>query len=211
MKKILLAAAATSVLASSSAFAEMNGEFYGQLSGGFNKLEKTKGLKSENSGHVSVGVGYYVNEMFRADLEFDHLFEPDFKGSLTKSGVKYNAKADVDLNALMLNAYADLFDAGMAKFYAGAGVGAARNKVKLNLTPVGSTTSSNANAKEKTEFAYALHVGASAEFAPGVNGFLQYSWKDYGQSKDLVNASKVNFGKAKFRGHHGSVGVRVDF
>lgn len=218
MKKILLTAAATTVLASSSAFAYMDGDYYGTLYGGMNKLNQVKDegdkLKSENTGHIGVGVGYYVNEMFRTDLTFDHLFDPKFKGSGTdEDGYKFNSKLSGEVNALMLNAYADLFDAGVAKFYVGAGAGAARLNAKLSVSYPDLNINESVKLKEQTSFAYALHLGASTEFAPGVNGFLQYSYKDYGKtSKKTKGADVENLSSAlKFRGHHGSVGVRVDF
>lgn len=219
MKKILLAAAASTVIASSSAMAAAQGDFYGALYGGVNMLNKINNssggkFKSKNVGHLGLGVGYYINDMFRADLTFDHLFDPEFKlNNGTVGNLKFNSKVSADVNALMLNGYADVFDAGMVKFYVGAGVGASRNKAKLNTTfPSDASKNTNAKAKEKTDFAYAAHFGASSEFAPGVNGFLQYSWKDYGKSKDMVvSNSTTKAGKVKFRGHHASLGVRVDF
>lgn len=217
MKKLLLTAAASTVLASSAAMA-MENEFYGTVYGGFNKLNKSKSLKSETAGNLGFGVGYYVDEMFRVDLTFDHLLDPEFKSTrrdAANNNVRVNRKADGEVNALMLNAYADLFDAGMVKFYAGLGAGVSRNELKLKETYPGVAGSSakNYKAKKKNGLAYALHLGASTEFAPGVNGFVQYSWKDYGDTKTLVNTADKNdkFGKAKFRGHHGSLGVRVDF
>lgn len=210
MKKILLAAAATSVLASSSAFAEMNGEFYGTLYGGANKLNKVGNFKSETVGHIGVGVGYYINEMLRADLTFDHLFEPEFKGTQTVAGNKFDTKISADINALMLNTYADLFDAGMAKFYVGGGVGVARTSLKVKVTNTATKESVSGKLKNENSFAYSLHLGASAEFAPGVNGFLQYSWKDYDAGADASKVGGVRY-KRELRGHHGSVGVRVDF
>lgn len=211
MKKLLLTAAASTVLASSAAMA-MENEFYGTLYGGFNKLNKSQSLKSETTGQIGFGVGYYIDEMFRVDLTFDHLFDPEFKRTNKSEGVRLKGEGEV--NALMLNAYADLFDAGMVKFYAGLGAGIARNEVKLKETDLDDPNDvTNFKAKKKNSFAYALHLGASTEFAPGVNGFVQYSWKDYGDTKTLVNTKDKNdkAGKGKFRGHHGSIGIRVDF
>ena len=63
------------------------------------------------------------------------------------------------------------------------------------------------STKKKNNFAYAVHLGAATEFAPGVNGELTYSYRDMGKFKKAKD-SNVSFSALK--GHHVAAGVRFD-
>ena len=92
MKKVLLTAAAVSVLATSSAYA-MEDMFYVKANVGWSKLADYKGsvkFKSKNNAHFGVGAGYHVMDNARVDLTFDHFVNPTFKASTGK------VKADVN-------------------------------------------------------------------------------------------------------------------
>jgi len=200
MKKILLTAAAVATLATSTAYAAED-IFYVKGQVGWDKLNKVSGAKSKSDVFAGVGVGYYVMDNLRADLTFDHYFNPEHK--ITRKNVTTKAKSNA--NTLMVNGFVDLFDVSVAKVFAGAGVGISMVSGKVN-TPAHTDTNGNAQAansykhKKKNNFAYALHLGASTEFAPGVNGELTYSFRDVGKAK----------GGAKLKGHHVAVGVRFD-
>ena len=82
MKKVLLTAAAVSVLATSSAYA-MENQFYLKANVGWSKLNDYKGggvkLKSKHDVHFGIGAGYHLMENARVDLTFDHFVNPTFK------------------------------------------------------------------------------------------------------------------------------------
>jgi opacity protein-like surface antigen len=210
MKKILLATAAMAVLSTSSAMAA-TGDFYGKANVGWSKLDNVKTsakvkFKSQNAAFVALGAGYYVMDNVRADVTLDHFFNVEHKFS-NRFGT---GKLKTNINTLMLNGYVDLFDAGVAKFFAGAGVGSSfvSSKYSHNITDY------NAKAKNKAYMTYALHLGASAELTEGVRAELTYSYRD------LNVGSKVKFKdidgdsfeeKIKLKGHHVAAGVRFDF
>jgi opacity protein-like surface antigen len=200
MKKIMLTAAAVATLASSTALAGMEDMFYVKANGGWEKLNKIQGIKSENSYFLGLGVGYYVMDNVRADLVFDHFFDPKHKGTDDGTNVKIKGKIDT----LTLNGYVDLFDVSVAKVFIGAGIGMAQVDTKLTTTTAAGTKTYK--GKKKNNVTWALHTGASTEFAPGVNGELFYSYRDFGKtkkSKDLPTSYS-------YKGHHVGVGVRFD-
>ena len=196
MKKILLAAATVATLASSCAYAAED-TFYLKGQVGWDKLNKIKGLKSKNNVFLGLGVGYYVMDNVRADLTWDHYFDPKHKGTIDGEKVKLKSKADT----LMVNGFVDLFDVSVAKVFAGAGVGMSMISGKI------SDEDDSYKIKKKNNFAYAVHLGAATEFAPGVNGELTYSYRDMGKFKKAKD-SNVSFSALK--GHHVAAGVRFD-
>ena len=201
MKKILLTTAAVLTLATSSAYAAED-MFYvkGQVS--WDKLDKIKGMKSNNNVFLGLGVGYYVMDNVRADLTFDHYVNSNHKGTATFNGTKLSGgKLKSQADTLMVNGFVDLFDVSVAKVFAGAGVGLSMISTKASATNLDSV-----KYKKKNNFAYALHLGASTEFAPGVNGELTYSYRDMGKFKTPKNYPSLG----SLKGHHVAAGVRFD-
>ena len=210
MKKIVLAAAAIAALSSEAALANMEDVFYVKINGGWDKLAKISGIKSKNDYFLGLGVGYYVMDNVRTDLVFEHLFKPQHKKTETDSdGDTFINNIEGKVNSLFLNGYVDLFDVSVAKFYVGAGLGmaqvSAKNKGAFVIGGVSDTET--VNFKKKNNLAFALHLGASTEFAPGVNGELFYSYKDYGKT---TPKNKDASGKLKYKGHFVGIGVRFD-
>ena len=197
MKKILLAAATVATLASSCAYAAED-TFYVKGQVGWDKLNKVKGLKSKNNVFLGLGVGYYVMDNVRADLTWDHYFDPKHKGTTAGiPNVKLKSKADT----LMVNGFVDLFDVSVAKVFAGAGVGMSMISGKI------SDEDDSYKIKKKNNFAYAVHLGAATEFAPGVNGELTYSFRDMGKFKKNKDST---ISAPSLKGHHVAAGVRFD-
>jgi opacity protein-like surface antigen len=196
MKKIILAATAVAVLSSTTALASAD-MFYVKANVGWDKMTKIKGFKTNNDVFLGLGVGYYVMDNVRTDLTYDHYFNPTFKKTIAGTNVKVKARAD----SLLINGFVDLFDVSVAKIFAGVGVGMSMISAKLSTSAGG-----GGKFKKKNNFAYALYLGASTEFAPGVNGELTYSYRDMGKFKTPANSDK--FGN--LRGHHLAVGVRFD-
>jgi opacity protein-like surface antigen len=206
MKKILLATAAAAVLSTSSAMAA-TGDFYGKANVGWSKLDDLKilkiKLKANNTTFIALGAGYYVMDNVRAELTLDHFFNVEHKSN----DKDFSGKIKWNINSLMLNGYVDLFDAGVAKFFAGAGVGA--SIIGAKVTTLNKTTNKEATSKVKNTnyFTYALHLGASAELAEGVHGELTYSYRDL----STTGKNKTLDDKITLKGHHVAAGVRFDF
>ena len=232
MKKIILTAAATLTLASSTALAGMEDVFYAKINVGAQKLDdlKVEGnkAKSEVAAFAGLGVGYYVMENFRMELAFDHYFNPahKVKSSETNAAGKITGTEDITvstrIDTLMLNGYADVADIGVTKVFVGAGVGAAQLRPGVKVSTKASAGNTNTETgdlnsdaattakaapkiknKNKHSLAYALHVGVATEFAPGVNGEIFYSYRGFGKGS-------ANGLKAVYKGHHAGLGVRFD-
>lgn len=205
MKKILLTTAAAAVLATSSAYAA-EGDFYGRANVGFSKFSQVKQdgdkYKSENTGFFGVAGGYYLMNNVRAELAVDHFFNPTHKRSENNVKVKFKGQ----VTTLLVNAYVDLFDVSVAKVFAGAGVGMARNQVKETV----SGSSSSIKSKTANVFSYALHLGASTEFAPGIHGELVYSYRDMGKTKKTKKVNVGTLNSIAYKAHNVAAGVRFD-
>ena len=207
MKKILLAAATVATLASSCAYAAED-TFYVKGQVGWDKLNKVKGLKSKNNVFLGLGVGYYVMDNVRADLTWDHYFDPKHKGTASVNGVNVsNTKLKSKADTLMINGFVDLFDVSVAKVFAGAGIGMSMIKGKVTAPAQGTVPAISESTKKKNNFAYAVHLGAATEFAPGVNGELTYSYRDMGKFKKKKDS---NLSFSALKGHHVAAGVRFD-
>jgi len=212
MKKILLTTAAAAVLATSSAYAA-EGDFYGRANVGFSKFSevKTGGLKfkSQNTGFLGVAGGYYLMNNVRAELAIDRFFSPEHKHS--KDKLKINSKAQI--TTLLVNTYVDLFDVSVAKIFAGAGVGIANTQVTSSMENETATTKQSIKLKKTANvFSYALHLGSSTEFAPGIYGELVYSYRDMGKPSKYKNKiTGFTTPSIAHTSHNVAAGVRFDF
>ena len=137
-------------------------------------------------------------------------------GTTTTVSVKHKPT----IVSALLNGYVDFIDLSMFKVFAGAGVGAALVKEKVNISTktvannnVISSTNFSGTTKNKTNFAYQLSLGTSFEVAQGVKAELVYSWTDYGKSKTNtknVAGNKVKFGGTRYKGNNLMAGLRFD-
>jgi opacity protein-like surface antigen len=231
MKKMILAAAASAAILTSTAFA-MEDQFYVKVEGGATMLNKVKDkltdlkMKSNTAGIFGAGVGYYVMENVRTDLTLNFITNSDLKksGKAGPYGYTYEDIGQVKhkgkVGSLLLSSYVDLYDAGAFKFYAGAGVGIAQlsEKTQYNFTtPAGldfpPSYFDTVKIKKVYNFAYQVGVGASAAVADGVKVDLGYSWRDYGTTKSQVAQSgglNYIYGKTAYRSHNIIAGVRFD-
>lgn len=219
MKKMLLAAAASAVVLTSSAFAMIDNPCYLKVEGGAAIFQKVKAnaagsaslsgvkLKSNTSGIFGAGVGFYMMDNLRSELTFDYLPNPRFKKSVNLSPVStplgsitggtVNIKHKGRVGSLLLSGYVDFYEAGGFKLYVGAGVGAAqvRETIQAAITPASGSTilafATSAKIKRTYNFAYQLAAGASAAVADGVNVELGYSWRDYGKTKTATVTSPL--------------------
>jgi len=215
MKKLLLTTAAATILAASTTFAA-EGQFYVKGNVGVAKMSDTKikvkslqiatttfKSKSKNIFSFGIGAGSYITNDIRMDAAFDRISNVVYKSNKTISGTTlYPVK--VDINALTVNGYYDLFDISNIKLFAGAGLGISSFSAKTKFT----TTRYIHTAKFTTNsFTYALHLGASTQIVDNLHAELAYSWKDYGTVK---NKGKLQEFKMPLKGHHVTLGLRYD-
>ena len=219
MKKILLTAAAVSVLATSSAYA-MENSFYIKANAGWSKLNEIKDsevlgkfkFKSNNDVHVGVGAGYHVMDNARVELMLDHYINPTHKASSTKNGITKSFKLKSDANTLLLNGFVDVFEVDGMKFFVGAGIGASHLKGKYTKNVTGAPIAipeSSSKFKAGYKFAFAGYAGASYKFTPELTGELSYSYRNLGKlgkDKDFKDSDNP----FELRGHHVTAGVRFD-
>jgi opacity protein-like surface antigen len=217
MKKLLLTAAAVSILSTSSAYAAS--DFYVKANAGWFKLNdaKIKGafnipaanLNAKSSVHVGVGAGYHLQEDARAEIMLDHYINPKFNDSIinTRNGGKATSQVKTNINTLMLNGYYDIFTIDALKVFIGAGFGLSHTKstvtqkatIRSNNSAAiisGSKKSNNINAT------LAGYIGAGYEITKGLVADLSYSYKHLGALGD-DNTGAI-------RGHHVTAGIRFD-
>lgn len=201
MKKIILTTAALAAI-STSAFADMDmgaDSFYlrGDVIG--SKFTKVNSHKSKTGFGLDLAAGYRAMDNVRVELVYNHAFNPEFKAKgADKSKYKFNA------DAVLVRAFVDVADLGMAKPYVGAAVGWAQLGVKNTNT----TTNVSEKAKNKNNLAWSLHAGAGFGVADGVTLDVGYSYRDYGKTKAVGKAAAAP--KYALRSHNVSAGVRFD-
>ncbi|QWB87345.1 Putative adhesin [Rickettsia parkeri] len=244
MKKLLLiAAASTTLLTSGLSFADcdmnssvdsstnssmsssVENQWYLKLNAGgviFNKTKpkgadfKLNNIKSNTGFTGEIGAGYYIMDNLRTDLTIGTVASSHLKKSKTyPDGNSFSVKNKPTIVSVLLNGYVDFVDLSMFKVFAGAGVGAAFVKEKINSKDIkgGVTDTFNGTTKNKTNFAYQLTLGTSFEVAQGVKAELVYSWRDYGKTKNTtktINGDKVKFGGTHYKGHNLMAGLRFD-
>ncbi|HJD54019.1 MAG TPA: porin family protein [Rickettsia endosymbiont of Proechinophthirus fluctus] len=244
MKKLLLiAAASTALLTSGLSFADcdmnssvdsstnssmsssVENQWYLKLNAGgviFNKTKpkgadfKLNNIKSNTGFTGEIGAGYYIMDNLRTDLTIGTVASSHLKKSKTyPDGNSFSVKNKPTIVSVLLNGYVDFVDLSMFKVFAGAGVGAAFVKEKINSKDIkgGVTDIFNGTTKNKTNFAYQLSLGTSFEVAQGVKAELVYSWRDYGKTKNTtktIDGDKVKFGGTHYKGHNLMVGLRFD-
>lgn len=221
MKKLLLVAAATAALSSTALAEGESNMFYVKADVGANMMNKVTDkatglkLKSKTNMFLDFGVGYYLMDNVRADLDLTFIVSPQLKKTgkdkFDASVKSVSVKKKGNIMALLVNGYVDVFDVSVAKIFVGGGVGMAQVKEKITYNGQftdGSTENVKISSKKKNNFAYQLSLGASMELAPCVNGQLTYSWKDFGKTKP--KAAYEESGKTSYKGHHVGFGVRFD-
>jgi opacity protein-like surface antigen len=221
MKKLLLVAASTALL-SSTAFAQEDA-FYVRADVGVShfisakdKATKLK-LKTDHSPLMSLAIGYGVMDTVRAELELGHHFNPQ----LSKTGTAIDNDGDrtdnvkathkARITSLMVKGIVDLFDAGPAKLFAGAGVGMARvsEKVTYSVKVEDASFTLDHKSRSKNNMAYTLLAGAGFEVSEGVMLDVTYSYNSYGNTK-AVKDTNNEVGKTRLHGHMGKLGLRFN-
>lgn len=193
MKKLLLIAAASTAILSSTAFAEcdmnssmdsstsssMENPWYLKLNAGaviFDKA-KPKGskvkLKSNTGFTGEIGAGYYIMDNLRTDLTIGTVTNNHMKKSFTETDsdgdtFKTSIKHKPTIISTLLNGYVDFVDLSMFKVFAGAGVGAAFVKEKITSkftdTVSGVTTNETLSGTTKNKTNFAYQLSLGASF-----------------------------------------------
>ncbi|WP_425364665.1 outer membrane protein [Candidatus Tisiphia endosymbiont of Mystacides longicornis] len=259
MKKLLLIiATSTALLTSSASFADENQpanvmkanpnehRFYLKFEGGASKLNTEKlenysvKVKSNATGILGVGVGYYITDNVRTELTLNFLTNPEFKGSFSngidikvfKLKISGQGKTKGNVKSLLLNSYVDLYATDNVKLFAGAGVGMAQVKEKTTGTiiveaevkdedenEVGKISETfSDSSKNANNFAYQLTAGVSFNLTKSIKLDIAYSWRDYGETKPGEINIKIKdmdvysekSGKTPYRGHNLMAGIRFD-
>lgn len=214
MKKILLTAAIVAV--SSTALATMTAEkgcWYAKANVGVAKFQKNTAYKSKTDGLATIAVGYNMMDNLRADLSLDHFFDP----KLTSETATYKNTLKLDVNSLMLNVYADLVDASMAKVFVGASIGMARvggkqvalTKAQPNAIPAVLESTITEKLKSHKSVSYGASVGVSAEVDHGMYAELVYAYKNLGKHTKL-KTSGVRVLNKSLKVHNVTIGMRFD-
>ena len=206
MKKTLLIVAAAAAL-STSALADSN-TFYLRADVGANKFtqQKIRGHKTKSniSANLDLGVGYKLMDTVRVEFVYTHHFSPEAKASWTQYNRSHTVKNKGKIDALMVRGYVDVYEAGPAVLFVGAGAGLAQVKEATSYNSLYNSSRGKARTGsfgKKNNFAYSIMAGAGFGVAPGVYLDLQGSWNDFGKAK---NSS------VKRRSFAGSAGVRLE-
>ena len=224
MKKSgLIFTSIATILLSTSVLAAEN-KFYIKANAGVSKLNRAYDkstwltMRSKTIAFFGAGLGYNIMDNVRVDLTLEHFVNPQLKktGNVnyqTRSGVfrqqTRTVKHKANINSLMINGYVDVFNIGVVKVFAGAGVGLAQVKEKISRI-FGDSTTRTDSIKKANNIAYQATLGVSAAVLPGVNAELSYSWKDFGKTKLKMTPYGNRIGKTGYKGHHAVVGIRLD-
>lgn len=221
MKKILLLTTAL-VIFSTQVNAENNKPYVrADIGANFFKEEKAPEIlannrslkmKSSIAPSLSLGVGRYISEKVRGELEYSHLFDTSAKGNIREpinSNAIYHHKTKIGINALLVKGYVDVAHLGVAKLFLGGGAGVSRIKDNLSASTERGTLRVQKNIKlTKTHLAWSLAAGSSTDITDIVKLDMQYNFIDFGNTKPGSNASSVK--NIKHRSHTVKLGARLD-
>jgi opacity protein-like surface antigen len=251
MKKILLFISLLAISTNSFANTEREG-FYLRGGVGVNKLLNAKenipseyrtptpGIEYTNGSSFlskslinpiySMGGGYYIDDVFRVDVELSYA---DIKFKQAKLPVINREDDDISvfvdntlkrhssLLSVFTTGYVDWYIDDNTSLFLGAGVGIAKIQEKVNVCSDSITyidgeeedrerlLNSLGSSKQKINLAYSLTIGASHKITDNAHLELAYSWKDYGKTHpklDYDEGERAN----RYRGHHVGVGLRFD-
>ncbi|WP_425363790.1 outer membrane beta-barrel protein [Candidatus Tisiphia endosymbiont of Hybos culiciformis] len=196
---LLLTIISISLLFSASSWA-IDNQFYLKAEVGANKMNNIKlndkELKQHMAAIIGGGVGYYVLDNVRLDLMLNFLANQQSKHS---SDATYS-KIKPQITTLVLSGYVDIFDISICELFIGAGAGV--GQLKNEITKFGTANATN----KKNNLIYHLTLGIAARLAPVVKVEVAYSWKDFGNTKEIKNYIK----SLPYKGHNVTFGIRLD-
>lgn len=143
----------------------------------------------------TIALGYNVKDNLRADFGLDYY--PNSRFSTENVNAKIDAK--VKISSLLLNFYMDVTEIHGYKIFLGAGAGASRFSVRVQVLDKTNNQTFSIKYTETNKFAYGFYTGTHYEYKPGIHGELMYSYKDLG----IVDISKL-------KAHNITAGIRFD-
>ena len=214
-KTIILLATAASFYAPIS-FADAE-QFYVKANAGYSKLtdardrEDDKFKSKHGNFFFGLGVGYNLTDKVRMDLVFDHFESPVHIGSIVDQVMVASlyTKVKGNINALTINGYINLFDENNIRIFTGAGIGISQIKATAVDTFIHPTKGKTYGHKYKrsNNFAYALHLGASAKISDNLHTDFTYSRRGFGRAQENEDQKGNSFA---YRGNHLTLGIRYD-
>jgi opacity protein-like surface antigen len=182
-------------------------------------------LGFSSAGIYGLGVGYQVNNWFRADVTGEYRGNSTFNG---RDQITYNGGLGVDTYTaskseilFLANAYVDLGTWWCVTPFIGAGVGTARvtvaNFIDQGIALQGGPalpSTALADTASKWNLAYAVHAGLGYKISPNVTMELAYRYVNMGSgvTRDLVAFDgSANYGPMTFKditSHDVKLGIR---
>lgn len=172
-------------------------KIYFRADGGAGVIQKTNVSEFKNSPVYSGGIGFNFNEMFRADLNFQHR---KIKADITKSKANSLLK-NADSNVVFLNGYFNLTDFEEMTPYLTAGIGYGSNKTKDSFKDNGNIRTFG-SGKKTSQLVWNVGAGTTYNIYKNLNLDFAYrfvnlgnlEFKDTGQKIISTGASvPVNF------------------
>ncbi|UDF28345.1 UNVERIFIED_ORG: porin family protein [Roseateles sp. XES5] len=173
---------------------------------------------------IGGGVGYQINDHFRADVTLDYMFKSKFNGSTTGGcgvAAACTSRDVASLNALSLlaNAYVDIGKYGIVTPYVGAGIGGTYvNWGNLDNTSCETGNPANCDptithrGRKSWRFTYALMAGASVDVTCNLKADLGYRFRHV--TKGEMFGYNLNGGPGYDKGfysHEARAGLRYSF
>jgi opacity protein-like surface antigen len=175
----------------------------------------TETTSFDTGGIFDVGVGYRVNNWFRADVTAQYRGNANFKGSdvfnASAFGLAYNGQDNYSASKsellFLANAYVDLGTWWCVTPFIGAGIGTSRVTIS-NFTDTGVTnihtnplyvggppvaSFASAASGSQWNFAWAAHAGLAYRISPSVTLELAYSFVDLGSGTTGVISDFTGF------------------
>lgn len=173
--------------------------------------------KAKVSPLVSVGVGYAINDVARADITFDYMNVAfsDAKGErqvpfpqyfVTGGGEINNFKTSI--HAVMINGSYDVVNTEQFNIFLGASLGYARI-VEEQVWTLGRVVGTGSTPTSHN-LAYGLSLGTDIKLDSNTSLEVTYSWKNYGKSKSHKSNGSYNVPANAYKGSHITTGLRFD-
>jgi opacity protein-like surface antigen len=221
--KLLSVVLCTTALASFSAQAKENNNYYIQLNGGLASGLAPKGdiadKKMGRSGLVGAEAGYQYNENLRASVSLDYLTGFSFKENFAADNTDPDATAAAQNNnykvkslVSMLNLYYDIMEIKGFTPYVTVGAGIARNKTTLTNAVYGDEGTATTLVKgTRTNFAYKAGFGTKYSITQAISLDARYQFMNLGKIKTNPAGQVEDTLKGKLRAHTVVVGVSYKF
>lgn len=168
----------------------------------------------------SLGLGYRINDMFRADLTGEY-FASDMEGAFDASGpcsasspagtsCAYDGAADMRAYGLMLNGYLDIANVAGFTPYVGAGVGVTRVAWADFHADSAGSDSVSLGGESSWRFSYALMAGVTYALSDRVKLDLGYRYSDIAGGP-MFRSAVGDADDGGFRRHEVRAGIRIGF